>query len=104
MLSPREHEDFARITANAFDASITFDEHNGCHCSIRENLIEHCPDCAEDESIVAECEADGHAWGYTWYANSVGSYRWHAGTYEKLVRRVLAEQTAEMQTPWSQRK
>ena len=98
-LTLQEHEEFVRITANAFDASTGFDEHNSCHCSIRAHLVTR-RDEPVDEAIVAECEASGHVWTYVWHASSVGFYVWHAGTYAALVRRVLADATLEMQHPW----
>ncbi len=84
-----ENAEFARIMAVAFNCELSYDDHNVNFVSIRIHLTEH-RSIPESEVVIVECEASGHVWSFTWYANSVGSFQWIAGTYPGLVRKVLA--------------
>lgn len=99
-LTLEDHEAFARVTANAFQASVEYDGHAAYYISVREHLEEIKCDGEDD---IRECEAAGHVWHYQWYANSVGFEAWVAGSYAALVRKVLTESTPRMAKTYAQR-
>lgn len=101
-MSDIDYVTFGRIMGNAFESGVSVNAHYQNYTTIRIELTEHRSE-PEDEADILECESTGQIWEAHWYANSVGSYSWVAGSFEALVRKVLASVDSEMETPYAQR-
>jgi len=93
---------FGRIMGNAFESGVRVNDHQSSYATIRTRLTEKRSE-PESEADILECEETGQIWEAYWYANSVGSYSWVAGSFEALVRKVLASVDSEMETSYAER-
>ncbi len=91
-LTLEEIQEFWRLLALAYRATVDVNHHRSAGLSVRDLLTTLAEASSNDvpEALIAECEASGELWEVAWWSSSCGHFDFAAGSWTALVRRVLA--------------